>query len=117
MHIHEVIVQVGDVEAAIAFYTDVVGFTYVRTVEHEGAKVVELDADGQRVTLVPSRAPGVRLALGTRDARAEQRRLRRAGVTMHAKSPVEVAGGAWLSFEDPWGNRLGYWQPPTPASS
>lgn len=116
MEIHEVIVQVGDVDAAIAFYTDVVGFAFVRTVEHEGAKVAELDADGQRVTLVPFSAPGVRLALGTRDAQAEQRRLERAGVRLHSDAPIQVAGGTWLGFEDPWGNRFGYWQEPPPGA-
>ena len=110
VQIHEVVIQVGDIDAAITFYTQVCGFDFVRTVEHEGQKVAELDADGQRVTLVPALRGGVQLALRTSDARAEQRRLRRKGVTVHGEGPVEVAGGAWLAFEDPWGNKLGWWQ-------
>jgi catechol 2,3-dioxygenase-like lactoylglutathione lyase family enzyme len=110
MGIHEVIISVGDLEAAVDFYGRVCGFAYVRTVEHDGARVVEMDADGQRVTLVPAATPGVRLALRRDNARAEYRRLKRANATVHHNGPVEVAGGAWLSFEDPWGNALGFWQ-------
>lgn len=114
MPIHEVIIQVGDVDAAVGFYEKACGFRFVRAVEHGDAKVVEMDADGQRITLVPADAPGIRLALPTADARAEQRRLRRADVAMQSERPVDVEGGAWVPFEDPWGNPLGFWQDDSP---
>lgn len=112
MTISEVIIQVGDVDAAVEFYVDVCGFEHVRTVEHDGAPVAELDAGGQRVTLVRSRDSGVQLALGSADVPAERRRLKRLKVPMATEQPDDVDGGAWLPFADPWGNKLGYWQPP-----
>ena len=110
MGIHEVIIEVGDVATAVEFYTKVVGFKLVRTVEHGGRKAAELDADGQRVSLVGTGGPAVRFALRTADVRAEQRRLARHKVEHVAGEPVDAPGGSWLGFTDPWGNRLGYWQ-------
>lgn len=112
MTIAEVIIQVGDVDAAVEFYGDVCGFEHVRTVEHEGARVAEMDAGGQRVSLVASRTPGVQLALASSDAAAARRRLKRLKVPMQAERPEDVDGASWLPFTDPWGNHLGYWQPP-----
>lgn len=110
MGIHEVIIEVGDVTTAVDFYTKVVGFKLVRIVEHNGRKAAELDADGQRVSLVGTGTPGVRFALRSADVRADQRRLARHKVEHVAQTPAEVPGGVWLGFTDPWGNRLGYWQ-------
>lgn len=117
MSIGEVIIEVGDVGEAVEFYSSVCGFKYLRTIQQEGQKVAEMDAgDGQRVTLVPSGGPGVLLALTTKDARAEQRRLRRLKLELDGELPTEVPGGAWIPFTDPWGNRLGYWQDKSPGS-
>lgn len=109
MSIHEIVIEVGDVAAGVEFYTKVAGFKLVRTVNEGRAKAAELDAGGQRVTLVASGGPGVRLALPAKDVRAEKRRLGRRGVEAD-EEPLETPGGAWLGFTDPWGNRLGYWQ-------
>lgn len=109
MGIAEVIIHVGDVDAAVTFYTKVCRMRFVRALEESGSAVAELDADGQRVTLVESKTAGVQLALETGDARAEHRRMKRRQVTSHG-DPTEVDGGLWVGFEDPWGNRLGYWQ-------
>lgn len=112
MTISEVIIQVGDVEAAVDFYVDVCGFEYVRTVEYEGMKLAEMDAGGQRISLVPAPTPGMRLALSSDDVAATRRRLKRMKVAMSTERPEDVEGAAWLPFTDPWGNHLGYWQPP-----
>lgn len=108
--ISEVIIQVGDVDDAVAFYVEVCGFEHVRTVEHEGESVAELDAGGQRVSLVPAASPGVLLALDTPDIAATRRRLKRSQTPLDADRPETVAGGRWLPFRDPWGNHLGWWQ-------
>lgn len=110
MGIHEVIIEVGDVTAAVEFYTKVVGFKLVRVVEEGGRKAAELDADGQRVSLVATGSGGIRFALRSADVRAEQRRLGRHKVDGVSSEPVQSKGGTWLGFRDPWGNRLGYWQ-------
>lgn len=111
--ISEVIIQVGDVDKAVEFYADVCGFSHVRTIEHEGVRVAEMDAGGQRVSLVPSPKPGVQLALASSDVGAARRRLKRMKVPMGAERPQDIDGGAWLPFTDPWGNHLGYWEPPS----
>jgi catechol 2,3-dioxygenase-like lactoylglutathione lyase family enzyme len=110
MRIHEVIIEVGDVDAAVTFYTEVIGMRHVRTVEHGGASIAELDADGQRVTLAPADTSGVRLALATASVRSRERRLRSVQAQIEGAGPVAVDGGRWLGFEDPWGNRLGFWE-------
>lgn len=111
MTISEVIIQVGDVEEAVAFYVDVCGFEHVRTVEHRGQQVAELDAGGQKVTLVAAAGPGLLLALDTDDVTAARRRLKRSGATVEADRAEKIDGARWLPFRDPWGNRLGWWQP------
>lgn len=107
MGIREVVVQVGDVAAAVDFYRSIGGFRLVRTVEHDGATIAELDLDGTRVTLVPAQSPGTWIVVTTDDAEAERAGLAAAGV---AADVVEVPDGVWLPFTDPWGNRLGFWQ-------
>lgn len=111
MGINEVIIRVPDVKAAVDFYAEVCGFTHVRTVEQAGVTAAEMDAGGQRVSLVQSAKPGIQLALGTDDVEADRRRLDRRDVSVGEVVSSEETGGSWLAFTDPWGNRLGYWQP------
>lgn len=106
----EIIITVTDVDEAIAFYTEACRFSHVRTVVHEGAKVAELDADGQRVTLLGGHQPGIRLVMDTKNVRADHRRLARLGVD-GAGEPTEVVGGTWLAVDDPSGNNLAFWKP------
>jgi catechol 2,3-dioxygenase-like lactoylglutathione lyase family enzyme len=107
----EIIITVDDVDAAVAFYTETCGFAFVRTVSADAGPVAELDADGQRITLIPGAGPGVTLVLESPDARAEYRRLNRRGVAVPDGGPLQVEGGALLPFADPTGNPLAYWQP------
>lgn len=106
----EIIITVTDVDAAIAFYADACRFRHVRTVVHEGAKVAELDAGGQRVTLIAGDEPGVRLVLETDNVRADVRRLNRVGAQGSGEATA-VVGGEWLPFSDPSGNDLAFWKP------
>lgn len=106
----EIIITVADLDAGVSFYTEACRFNHVRTVVHDGARVVELDADGQRVTLVEGSEPGVRLVLPSENIRADHRRLTRLGVAGD-DGPQPVTGGSWLGFTDPAGNALGYWKP------
>ena len=111
----EIIITVADVDAAVTFYTEACRFDHVRTVVHEGAKVAELDANGQRVTIVAGE-PGIRLVMDTGNIRADQRRLNRLGVPS-PEEPVSTIGGTWLPFTDPAGNALAYWKPDISGSS
>jgi catechol 2,3-dioxygenase-like lactoylglutathione lyase family enzyme len=110
LRIHEVIIEVGDVDAAISFYTEVIGLRHVRTVTQDDVRIAELEADGQRVTLLPSENPRVRLAFEAASARGRQRRLAKHEIAAHDPGPVDVPGGRWLGFADPWGNELGFWE-------
>ena len=110
--IAEIIITVTDVDAAIAFYTQACRCALVRTVEHEGATVAELDAEGQRITLVAGPEPGVRLVLDSSNPRADHRRLTRLGLDV-GDEPTAVTGGTWIGFADPSGNPLGYFRPAT----
>ena len=109
----EIIITVADIDAAVGFYTEACRFRHVRTVVHEGMKAAELDADGQRVTLVAGENPSVRLVMNTGNARADHRRLTRLGIETDGE-PATVVGGTWLPFADPSGNPLGYWKPADP---
>lgn len=115
MGFQEIIIQVGDVDEAVQFYVDVCGLTHLRTLEHDGATIAEMDAWGQRVSLVPAGRPGVQLAIATNNAKADRRRLKRMKVSL-AEGISEVEGASWLPFADPWGNQLGYWQSPPPPA-
>lgn len=106
----EIIITVADLDAAVSFYTEACRCSHVRTVLHEDARVVELDADGQRVTLIEGSEPGIRLVLASENIRADYRRLGRLGVDA-AEGPVAVVGGSWLPFTDPSGNALAFWKP------
>lgn len=106
----EIIITVTDVDAAVGFYADACRFKHVRTVASENGKVAELDAFGQRVTLVAGNQPGVVLVMDTRNIRADHRRLTRLEATT-ADEAVSVTGGEWLPFADPSGNQLAYWKP------
>ena len=106
----EIIITVADVDAAVGFYTEACRFRHVRTVVHEGAKAAEMDANGQRVTLVAGEQPSVRLVIESANVRADHRRLTRVGADVDAE-PASVLGGTWLGFTDPSGNALGYWKP------
>lgn len=109
MHVHEIVLGVGDVDEGVRFYTEVIGFQLVRLVEHGGHTIAELDGGGQRVSLVPAQQPGARVALGTDDLASAQRQLRRSDATCD-EQPTATDEGTWLGFRDPWGNPLGMWQ-------
>lgn len=109
MHVHEIVLGVGDVDEAVRFYTEVIGFRLVRLAEHDGHTVAELDGGGQRVSLVPTGKSGARVALGTDDLQAGHRLLRHSDATCDDE-PISTDEGTWLGFRDPWGNELGLWE-------
>lgn len=109
MRVHEIVLSVGDVDEAVRFYTEVVGFRLTRLVEHDDTLIAELDGGDQRVSLVPAPQPGARVALGTDDLHAAQRQLRDSDADCD-EEPTPTEEGTWLGFRDPWGNQLGLWE-------
>ena len=87
-HIGRVMVPVSDQDAAIAFYTDKLGFSLAADVPFgEGDRWVEIapPAGGTNIALVPGRGetrPGgmTNVALDSTDVRADHEELKAAGV-------------------------------------
>lgn len=102
--------HVTDMERAIAFYRDTLGF---RLTSRD--YVARFDIDGVLFELVPNflgnTLPGTgnaRLSLGVTDIQQATRELQARGV---ATTPVKEEPGGLLSFfKDPDGNELCLWQ-------
>lgn len=101
---------VTDMERAVAFYRDVLGF---RPVSRD--YVARFDIGGVLFELVPNPAGNTlsgggnaRLSLGVEDIRQATRELQQRGV---ATTPVKDEPGGLLSlFRDPDGNEVCLWQ-------
>jgi catechol 2,3-dioxygenase-like lactoylglutathione lyase family enzyme len=106
-------VPVADQDAALTFYTEVLGCEVRTDVEvWPGARMVEVVPPGSSVSLVllpPDSPIPVAVRLGTSDAQEAHDRVRRAGVTVHNEELVRMEGvPAMFSFTDPDGNGLVY---------
>ena len=114
-------VPVTDQDAALAFYTEVLGCELRTDVEvWPGARMVEVVPPGSSVSLVllpPDSQIPVAIRLGTSDAREAHDRVRGAGVAGHNEELVRLEGvPAMFSFTDPDGNGLVYLEDTDEAS-
>ena len=115
-------VPVADQDAALAFYTDVLGFELRTDVEvWPGARLVEVVPPGSAVSLVllpaDSQIP-LAIRLGTPDAAEAHRAVRGAGVTLHNEELVRMPGvPPMFFFSDPDGNGLVYLEDSDQASA
>lgn len=108
-------IPVADQDAALAFYTDVLGCELRTDVEvWPGARLVEVVPAGSSVALVllpPDSDIPVAVRLGTSDAEQAHTRIRQAGVTLHNEEVLHLDGAPpMFSFTDPDGNGLVYLQ-------
>jgi len=106
-------VPVTDQDAALEFYTKVLGCELRTDVEvWPGARMVEVVPPGSNVSLVllpPNSQIPVAIRLGTSDAQQAHDKVREAGVTLHNEELVRLEGvPAMFSFTDPDGNGLVY---------
>ena len=106
-------VPVSDQDAALKFYTEVLGFELRTDVEvWPGARMIEVVPPGSSVSLVllpPDSPIPVAIRLGTPDALQAHDTVREAGVTLHNNELVLMEGiPAMFSFADPDGNGLVY---------
>ncbi len=114
-------VPVTDQDAALAFYTEVLGCELRTDVEvWPGARMVEVVPPGSSVSLVllpPDSQIPVAIRLGTSDAQSAHDRVREAGVAVHDEELVRLEGvPAMFSFTDPDGNGLVYLEDTDDAS-
>jgi len=106
-------VPVADQDAALKFYTEVLGCELRTDVEvWPGARLVEVVPPGSSVALVllpPDSQIPVAIRLGTSDAQQAHDAVRAAGVTLHIEELLRMEGvPPMFSFSDPDGNGLVY---------
>ncbi|MBB0969466.1 glyoxalase [Dietzia aerolata] len=106
-------VPVAEQDAALAFYTEVLGCELVTDVEvWPGARMVEVVPPGSAVSLVllpPDSEIPVAIRLGTTDAQSAHDAIRESAATLHNDELIRLDGiPAMVSFADPDGNGLVY---------
>jgi catechol 2,3-dioxygenase-like lactoylglutathione lyase family enzyme len=106
-------IPVADQDAALRFYTEVLGCELRTDMEvWPGARLIEVVPPGSSVALVllpPDSEIPLAVRLGTSDAQHAHDTLREAGVTLHNEELVRMDGiPAMFSFTDPDGNGLVY---------
>lgn len=106
-------VQVADQDAALKFYTEVLGCELRLDMEvWPGARMIEVVPPGSNVALVllpPDSQIPIAIRLGTPDAQQAYDKVREAGVSLHNKELVRMEGvPAMFFFDDPDGNGLVY---------
>ena len=111
-------VPVVDQDAALRFYTEVLGCTVRVDAEiWPGALLVEVVPPGSEVGLVvlpPDSPIPVAVRLGTSDAQEAYDRIAAAGVTLHNGEVLHLDGAPpMFAFTDPEGNELVYLQDPS----
>jgi predicted enzyme related to lactoylglutathione lyase len=106
-------VPVADQDAALRFYSQVLGCEVLADVEvWPGARMIEVVPPGSTVALMllpPDSPIPVAIRLGTSDAQRALDAVRASGVTVHNAELVRLDGvPPMFSFSDPDGNGLVY---------
>ena len=110
--VHHVSINTTNVEEAVRFYTDVLGFTARTDRPDFGFPGAWLDVGDQQVHLIEAPAPpnlGQHFAVRVGDLDATIAELRKQGVEVSDASPVGTGRQAFLS--DPAGNVVELHQP------
>ena len=103
--VHHVSINVDDVAAAVAFYTDALGFTVRGDRPDFGFDGAWLDAGAQQLHLIAAPVPssnGQHFAVRVADLDATITELRAAGIKVSDASPVGTGHQAFVN--DPAGN-------------
>ena len=110
--VHHVSVNVTDLDAAVAFYTDALGLRLREDRPALGVDGAWLDVGGQQVHLIAAPVPpdrGQHFALAVDDLDGTVTELRSRGVDVGDPSPVGTGRQAFL--HDPSGNTIELHQP------
>lgn len=105
--VHHVSINVSDVDAALAFYTELLGFTARRDRPDFGFGGAWLDVGGQQVHLIEAPPPENRgqhfaVQVADIDAAVAELRARQVDVT----DPVPVGSSRQAFLNDPSGNSI-----------
>jgi predicted enzyme related to lactoylglutathione lyase len=107
--VDNVLVDVGDLNEAVAFYRDGLGLGLKLRFDERGIALFAIgdEAVGLLARVSPKPATGgMRLWLEVPDARAEASELARRGVA-HPGDAFQTATGWTVELSDPWGNVIG----------
>jgi catechol 2,3-dioxygenase-like lactoylglutathione lyase family enzyme len=110
--VHHVSINVDDVDAALGFYTEVLGLVQRKDRPELGIDGAWLDAGGQQVHLIGAPPPqnvGQHFALRVDDIDASIAELRDRGITV--SDAMAVGTGRQAFLEDPSGNVVELHQP------
>ncbi len=115
-------VPVADQDAALKFYTQVLGCDVLTDVEvWPGARMIEVVPPGSTVALVllpPDSQIPIAVRLGTSDAQHALDTVRASGVTVHNEELIRMDGvPPMFSFTDPDGNGLVYLEDTGPSDT
>lgn len=107
--IDNVSIVVTDLKSAVDWYKDVLGLKHKFT--EESIQWAEMDTGGQStLALKTQEKPSVCLVVADLDAAME--RLREKGVRFDTIEDLPGGVGRVTNFEDPWGNRIDFYEPP-----
>jgi lactoylglutathione lyase len=103
-------IYITDMDAAIAFYTDVLGFKvksrpvpFITELDHDGAAVVLCQAEKAVKADYPA-STGTVIGLVSKDVAAAAQGFAKKKVTMVVPEPQEFPGGKFIAVRDPSGN-------------
>lgn len=103
-------VYVDDMDRAIAFYQDVLGFTvksrpvpFIAELEHDGPALVLCQSE-RSTKFDYSKSAGTVIGLASGDVVARAAELRKKNVELVVPEPQEFPGGRFIAVRDPSGN-------------
>ena len=107
--IDNVSIVVNDLKSAVEWYKDVLGLKHKFT--EESIQWAEMDSGGRSsLGLKTKGSPSVCFVVT--DLEEEMKRLKGKGVSFDEVFELPGGVGRVTSFEDPWGNEIGFYEPP-----
>ena len=107
--IDNVSILVDDLKSAVEWYQNVIGLKHKFT--EESIQWAEMDIGG-RSTLALKTRGSPQVCFVVTDLEEEMNRLRARGVSFDEVVDLPGGVGRVTSFEDPWGNEIGFYEPP-----
>lgn len=107
--IDNVSILVDDLNSAVEWYKNVLGLKHKFT--EESIQWAEMDVGG-RSTLALKTSGNPQVCLVVTDLEEEIKRLKTKGVSFDEVIELPSGVGRVTSFEDPWGNEIGFYEPP-----